>query len=242
LRLSSAIFKEAITTEPLQVQNRGRIRAPSEKPLAVERSVLRLSSSRARALIDTALAIMKLEWWTLSALAVVLTGCARPQPVFQAQITIPSRFELVSVNGLDVPAVDTVLGERVFSGAIEIYHSDTLRVVHTFRARPYDRFPCAALRPMAASKATAGLEPVTDTVTAGCEHLRLIETDTQVVAYEQRGQRLHTADHIARVIGDTIIVEEEVRDVTLGGPTRTRTRSLRYVRVATPPASREPQN
>lgn len=185
---------------------------------------------------------MRLKSWTLSALALLLAGCARSRSVSPAHITIPSRFELVSVNGLGLPAVDIVLGERVFRGTIEIHHPDALRVVDTFRARPYDRFPCAALRVIEASKGTVGLEAVTDTATTGCEHLRLIETDTQVVAYEQRGERLQTADFLARVLGDTIIVEEEVRDVTVGGPTRIRSRSLRYVRVATPAASREPQN
>ena len=185
---------------------------------------------------------MRLEWWTLSALGLVLAGCTRSRPVPPPHVAVPSRFELVSVNGSRLPAVDTVLGERVFRGAIEIYRPDTLRLVHTFRARPYDRFPCAALRVIEASKGTVGLEAVTDTATTGCEHLRLIETDTQVVAYEQRGERLHTADFLARVLGDTIVVEEEVRDVTVGGPTRIRSRLLSYVRVATPAASREPQN
>jgi hypothetical protein len=185
---------------------------------------------------------MRLEWWALSAFGLVLAGCERARPVAPAPIAIPSRFELVSVNGLGLPAIDTVFGERLFRGAIEINRPDTLRVVHTFRTRPYDRFPCAALRVIEASKGTVGLEAVTDTATTGCEHLRLIETDTQVVAYEQRGERLHTADFLARVLGDTIIVEEEVRDVTVGGPTRTRSRSLRYVRAAMPAASREPQN
>jgi|SRR5687768_1120257 len=185
---------------------------------------------------------MRLEWRTLGALGLALAGCTPSRPVPPPHVAVPSRFELVSVNGSRVPAVDTVLGERVFRGAIEIYRSDTLRVVHTSRARPYDRFPCAALRFIEASEGTVGLGAVTDTATAGCEHLRLIETDTQVVAYEQRGQHLHTADVVARVVGDTIIVEEKVSDVTEGGPTRTRSRSLRYVRVTMPAASREPPN
>jgi len=40
LHLSGAMSKEAITSEPLEVQTDGALRAPSEKPPAGERSVM----------------------------------------------------------------------------------------------------------------------------------------------------------------------------------------------------------
>jgi hypothetical protein len=95
---------------------------------------------------------------------------------------------------------------------------------------------------MAETTGTIGLGAVTDTSTAGCDELRLVETDTQVVAYVYRDGRFRIIDGDAEIQGDTITIREEFRHVTVGGPTRTSIRSFRYVRLATPAASREPQN
>ena len=176
---------------------------------------------------------------TLSVALVVATcSGSRTNPPWP----IPSRFDLVSVNDQPLPAFDTVAEMRFMSGALELYRPDSLRVVHITRDRWHDRLPCAALRVMAEAEGAAGLGAVTDTSTAGCDELRLAETDTQVVAYSYQDGRLRTVDGDAHIRADTITMHDEFRHVPVGGPTRTSTRSFRYVRVATPAVSREPQN
>jgi hypothetical protein len=136
---------------------------------------------------------------------------------------------------------DTLVGERVLGGALEVYSADSLRVLHTTRSLMEEGVPCAALRIMAETKGATGLGAVTDTATAGCDELR-VSTDTEVVGYQHRGQGLEIPTGRARIRGDTIIIEEEYRHTTVDEPTRSWTRPLVYLRVAPAAASPQPQN
>jgi hypothetical protein len=171
----------------------------------------------------------------------LLGGCSGSSPTAERQWPIPSRFELVSVNDRPLPAFDTAELARVFSGVIELYRPDSLRLIHTSRDRFYDRLPCEALRDVPETTGTAGLRLITDTSTSGCDELRRPHTDTHVVAYFQDGDTLRIPAATGRVAGDTLILEDQRR---IGSATGTllRTRTRRYVRVATPAPSRKPQN
>jgi hypothetical protein len=185
---------------------------------------------------------MRLSSLGTGSLAVLLAACSGSRDSSEPPWPIPSHFTLVSLNGQRLPALDTVAEMRVMAGTLELYHAESLRVVRTARDFWHDRLPCEALRVMAEAEGTVGLGAVIDTSTAGCDELRLAETDTQLVAYTYQDGRLHISDGDAQIQGDTITIHDEFRHVTVGGPTRISTRSFRYVRVATPAASREPQN
>ena len=105
-----------------------------------------------------------------------------------------------------------------------------------------DRIPCEALRALAKTEGTAGIGAVSDTTTTGCDELREAEADTQLLAYDRRGDELRIPDATLRLRGDTLVFEDTVRHVEVDGPTRTQTRTWRYVRVPTSAPSPEPQN
>jgi hypothetical protein len=172
----------------------------------------------------------------------LLAACTAPDEADNAPWQIPARYDLVAVNGQPIPAPDTVGFRRVLSGAIEIYSRDSLRVIHMSRSLIMDRLPCQVLRDMGEVTSTAGLVAVTDTSTAGCEELRGAETDTQLVVYQRIGERLQLPHATAHISGDTLVVEDQVREVDMDGPTRIHIRSQRYVRAAASARSRKPQN
>ena len=174
--------------------------------------------------------------------AALLAACASASAP-GGPLPIPSRFELVSLNGQSLPAIDSVGLRRVLNGTIEFLSADTVRVIHTTRHLFRDHLPCAALRAMANSpKGPGGVTLSTDTSTNDCDELRLAETDTHVVAYARRGDRLELLDASVRVAVDTLVVEDDIRDVTEDGTTTIRTRTQRYVRVPTLGPSHKPQN
>jgi hypothetical protein len=171
-----------------------------------------------------------------------VSACSGPPAASEAPWPIPSRFALISVNDQPLPAFDSTTEARVMTGVLELYRPDSLRLIQSTRDLWHDRLPCEALRVMAETTGTMGLGAVTDTSTARCDELRVVETDTQVVAYGYRDGRFRITDGDAEIRGDTITIREEFRHVTVGEPTRTSLRSFRYARLATPAASREPQN
>jgi hypothetical protein len=172
----------------------------------------------------------------------LLVACTAPETPDKAPWQIPGRFELVAVNGQPIPAPDTAGFRRVLSGRIEIYHPESLRVVQTSRSLIMDQLPCQVLREMGEPASIAGLVAVTDTSTAGCEELRGHTTDTQLVAYQRIGERLQLPHATVHIRGDTLVVEDQVREVDMDGPTRIRARTQRYVRPVATGLSRKPQN
>jgi hypothetical protein len=144
-----------------------------------------------------------------------------------------SHFALVSVDGRSVPTPDSLALEHILSGAIELYRPDSLRIIRITRDVFMDRIPCEALRALAQTEATAGIGAVSDTTTTGCDELREAEADTQLLAYDRRGDELRVPDATLRLRGDTLVFEDTVGHEEVDGPMRTQTRTWRYVRVPT---------
>lgn len=171
-------------------------------------------------------------WPLLVLAAAMFSACDdRTGPKHQT-ISVPARYELAGIEGERLPFRDADLSARVIGGAIEVYRSDSLRLISTTRDLFLERIPCEVLRTAAISRGSGGLGSVSDTSTKGCDDLRVV-TDTETVGYAIRGDSIvisSNASAAGTVDADTMRLIVNRRFPPEDVPVRERAQFWVYVR------------